>query len=143
MFNATPLQTAGEKSINLPKIQLSLLYTANITDIHAVPQEKAVKMSLDLSDASKVKNKKRMETFREGVPLFRPFLSVSKRNKKSTESSCTSFCHFTFLLLLIAQEMSEKSRSQGRSFWLESHQVARSPAVCLPLSLEKLTSQNV
>jgi len=69
------------------------------------------------------------------------FLSVSKRNKKSTGSSCTSFCHFTFLLLLIAQEMSEKSCSEGRSFWLESHQVASSPVLCLPLSLEKPTLQ--
>lgn len=65
--------------------------------------------------------------------------SVSKRNK-STGSSCTSFCCFTFLLLLRAQEMSAKSRSQGRTFWLESHQVASSPVCLSPsLSLGKAT----
>lgn len=34
-----------------------------------------------------------------------------------------------------------KEHSQGRSFWLESHQVTGSPAVGLTLSLEKPTLQ--
>lgn len=40
-------------------------------------------MSLDLSDASKVKNKKRMEPFQEGekVPLFRPFFICLKKEQ--------------------------------------------------------------
>ena len=73
-----------KKNINLLKIQLSLVYTDNITDIHAVSQEKAVKMSLDFSDASKVKTKKRMETYREGekVPLFRPFFICLKKQQE-------------------------------------------------------------
>lgn len=68
-------------------------------------------------------------------------LFVSERNKDSTDSPCTSFCHCSFLLLLISQQMSERCPSQGRSFWLESHQVTGSPAVSLTLSLEKPTLQ--
>lgn len=65
-----------EKITSLLKTHLSLLYTASNTDILAFPQGKAVLISLDLYDAWKLKNKKRMEVFQEGenVPLFKPFL---------------------------------------------------------------------
>lgn len=65
-----------EKNISVLKTNLRLLYTASNTDILAFPQGKAVLISLDLSDARKVKNKKSMEVFQEGenVPLFKPFL---------------------------------------------------------------------
>lgn len=65
------------------------------------------------------------------------FLFFSDRNKDSTDSPCTSFCHFSFLPLLVSQQKSGRSLGQGRSFWLESHQATDSPAVRLTLSLEK------
>lgn len=50
----------------------------------------------------RIRHKKKMEPFWEAevVPLFRPFSFISRRHKRSTGLSVTSFCYFAFCFSL-------------------------------------------
>lgn len=132
-----------ENNTSLLKTHLSLLYAASNTDVLAFPQGKAVLISLDLSDIWKVKNKKRMEFFQEGenVPLFKPFLICLW--KEQGQHRLTLHILLPFLLsaspYISANVRKEPQVKAEVSGWRVTK--SGSPAVCLTLSLEKLTLQ--